>query len=76
VKINVRHHRLNVVGLSIEDFACKVGVTPDVIRNLEETGNRPRPANAVKVARYFEMEPDEMWSTEAQVEDPTSEAAA
>ena len=68
MKVDVRHHRVNVVGMSIEDFADEVGVTPDVIRNLEKTGNRPQPGNAIKVARYFELVPDEMWpkSTDAQ----------
>lgn len=70
MKIDVRHHRLNVLGMSVEKFAEKVGVTPDVIRNLEATGNRPRPENAVKVARFFDLTPDEMFG------DPEAAAAA
>lgn len=61
MKVDVRHHRLNVRGLSVEGFAAEVGVSPDVIRNLEETGNRPRPENATKVARYFGMPTEELW---------------
>jgi ribosome-binding protein aMBF1 (putative translation factor) len=65
MKVDVRHHRLNVEGLSIDAFAVKVGVTADVIRNVETTGNRPRPANAVKLAKYFELTPDEMFEGDA-----------
>lgn len=64
MKVNVRHHRLNVRGLSVKAFAAEVGVTEDVIRNLEETGNRPQPQNAVKVARYFGTTTEEMWPAE------------
>jgi transcriptional regulator with XRE-family HTH domain len=66
VRVDVRHHRLNVEGLSIEAFAAKVGVTPDVIRNLEATRNRPRPGNAVAVAKYFGLTPDEMWGIDSE----------
>jgi transcriptional regulator with XRE-family HTH domain len=64
MRIDLRHHRLNVAGLSIEAFARELGVTPDVVRNLEKTGRRPHPQNAVKVAKYFELTPDEMWGAE------------
>lgn len=72
MKVDIRHHRLNVAGMSIEAFAKRVGVTPDVIRNLEVTGNRPRPKNAVKVARHFGFTPDEMWCDEGEASADTS----
>lgn len=61
MKVDIRHHRINVAGKSIDNFASAVGVSPDVIRNLEATGNRPRPGNAIKVASFFGLTPDEMW---------------
>jgi DNA-binding XRE family transcriptional regulator len=73
VKVDVRHHRVNVAGKSVEEFAAEVGVTPDVIRNIEATGNRPRPANALKVASHFRLTPDEFWPVDRE---PSSEAAA
>jgi len=66
MKVDVRDHRLNVLGLSIEDYAAELDVSPDVIRNLEATRHRPRPANAIKVAKYFDMTPDEMWAVEQE----------
>ena len=65
MKVDVRRHRLNVEGLSIEASAEKAGGPADVTRNAETTGNRPRPANAVKLAKYFELTPDEMFEGDA-----------
>jgi DNA-binding XRE family transcriptional regulator len=61
MKVDIRNHRVNVVGKSVEAFAAEIGVSPDVIRNLELTGNRPRPENAIAVARYFDKAPDDLW---------------
>lgn len=76
MNVDVRHHRLNVLGLSVEKFAAEVGVTPDVIRNVERTGNRPMPANAVKLARYFDLTPDLMWDESPVESSPNRSAAA
>lgn len=75
VKVDVRNHRVNVVGKSVEELAAEIGVTPDVIRNLEATGNRPRPANAIKVANHFDLTPDEMWDDPKAAATPKGVAA-
>jgi transcriptional regulator with XRE-family HTH domain len=64
MKVDIRDVRVNQKGLSVEDFAAEIGVTPDVIRNLELTGNRPRPGNALRIATHFNLTPDEMWVDE------------
>ena len=54
---NDRMHR----GISQQEMADLIGVSVDVIRNLEATGNRPRWANARKIAEFYGMTILECW---------------
>lgn len=58
--INMRTDRINR-GLSQQELADKIGVSVDVIRNVEETGNRPRPANALAIARFYDSDVVDLW---------------
>jgi ribosome-binding protein aMBF1 (putative translation factor) len=55
-------------GLSQQQLADEIGVSVDVIRNVERTGKRPRPANALRVATHYGLMVTEMW--------PNAKAAA
>jgi len=55
----IRRFRLDR-GLSQQAFADDIGVTVDVVRSIE-TGRRPTPANALKVATYFRSTPSEFF---------------
>lgn len=57
--IDLRVERLNR-GLSVEQFAKELDVAPHVLRHAE-TGGRPRPANALKIASYFGETVTAMW---------------
>lgn len=48
-------------GWSQKRLAAEIGVSVDVIRNIEKTGARPQPANALKVAEYFDCKPSDMF---------------
>lgn len=48
-------------GLSQEEMAELVGVTVNVIRNLEATGNRPHWRNARKFAAFYGETVGELW---------------
>lgn len=65
MKINVYENRINR-GLSQQQLADEIGVSVDVIRNLEESGARPRPANAAAVAKHYGLTVMEMWPVERQ----------
>lgn len=58
--INMRADRINR-GLSQLELADRIGVSVDVVRNVEETGNRPRPANALAIANFYECTVLELW---------------
>lgn len=58
--INFKADRINR-GLSQHAFAALLGVSVDVVRNLEETGNRPQPANARKIAEFYGRVVTDMW---------------
>lgn len=68
MKVDVRAYRLNR-GWTAKRLADEIGVTVDVVRNLEERGGRPRPDNAFKVAKHFHLTVADMWPE-------TSEAVA
>jgi len=73
--IDVRVDRVNR-GLSQQALADAVGVSVDVIRNLEDTGNRPHPANALKVAVFYGLSVAELWPVTMPVAADTFEPAA
>lgn len=60
----VRVDRLNR-GLSQQALADEIGVSVDVIRNIE-AGNRPRPGNALKVAQFYGRTVIDMWPVSAE----------
>lgn len=61
-------------GLSQQGMADLIGVSVDVIRSLEATGNRPRWANARKVAEFYGTTVVSLWPP-ALDEDEASVAA-
>lgn len=61
MKVDLRDYRINERGMSVHQLAELLEVSPDVVRNLELTGNAPRPANALKIAQHFQMTVTEMW---------------
>lgn len=52
-----RHER----GLSQQEMADLIGVSVDVVRNLEATGNRPRFVNARRIADHFGCKVIDLW---------------
>lgn len=50
-------------GMSREQLASAIGVTPRVIRYVEE-GGRPRPWNAKKIADFFGSSVTDLWPLE------------
>jgi ribosome-binding protein aMBF1 (putative translation factor) len=65
MKVDVYVDRINR-GLSRAALADEMGVSEDVIRQLEKTGRRPHPSNALKVAEHYKLTVLEMWPGEAQ----------
>lgn len=65
MNVNVREDRLNR-GLSQQQLADVIGVSVDVIRNIEATGARPRPDNARAVAAHYGSTVTEMWPIERE----------
>lgn len=51
-------------GMSRTDLAKAAGVSTYVIRRAEMTGSRPRPDNALKLARYFGLRVTDIWPVE------------
>lgn len=51
-------------GFSQQEMADLIGVSVDVVRNLEVTGRRPRWANARKVAEFYDEPIVELWPLE------------
>lgn len=51
-------------GMSVPDLAKAAGVSAYVIRRAEATGSRPRPENALKLARYFGLRVTDVWPIE------------
>lgn len=66
MRVDIQEDRLNR-GLSQQELADEIGVSVDVIRALENTGNRPRPANALLVASFYGTTVTEMWTAESKV---------
>jgi ribosome-binding protein aMBF1 (putative translation factor) len=60
MKVDIYADRVNR-GLSQEQLAAEIGVSVDVVRNLEATGNRPRPSNALAVATFYGTTVTDMW---------------
>jgi transcriptional regulator with XRE-family HTH domain len=67
--MNFKRERLNR-GLSQAKFAKAIGIRPSVYGRLE-LGKSISPANALKVAQFFEMEVTELFP----LEDPEAAAA-
>lgn len=63
MKVDIYTDRLER-GLSQEGLAEEIGVSVDVVRNLEATGRRPRPANALRVAAFYGETVTAMWPDE------------
>lgn len=60
MKVDIHTDRINR-GLSQQQLADQIGVSVDVIRNLEDSGARPRPANARAVAAFYSLSVTDMW---------------
>lgn len=60
MKVDIYADRINR-GLSRAALAAELGVSEDVIRQLEKTGRRPQPANALKIATHYGATVLEMW---------------
>jgi transcriptional regulator with XRE-family HTH domain len=60
MKIDVYTRRINE-GMSQQQLADQIGVSVDVIRNLEANGSRPRLDNARLVAQHYGISVAEMW---------------
>ena len=76
LKARVFDERMEL-GMSQAEMAAHMGVSVDVVRNLEATGNRPRWANARKVATFFKTTPNKLWPVVEDAEhEPVKEQAA
>lgn len=60
MKVDIYTDRINR-GLSRAALAAEIGVSDDVVRQLEKTGRRPQPANALKIAAHYGLTVLEMW---------------
>lgn len=60
--MSLKAARLNR-GLSIEALAKQVGVPAHVIRHAE-SGGRPRPENALRIAEFFGCQVTDFWPVE------------
>lgn len=57
-------------GLSQQGMADLIGVGVDVIRGIEATGKRPRLANALTIAGFYDLTVVEAWPIEDDAETP------
>lgn len=69
--IDLRAARLRR-GLSASKVGQKIEVSEDVILWAERTGRRPRPEHALKIARFYGLDPVIQWP----IDPTTAEAAA
>lgn len=58
-------------GMSAEAIAGEIGIPPHVYRHTEK-GGRPTPANALKIASFFDRKVTEIWPPDPQ---PAQDAA-
>ncbi len=67
VRVRVISDRMNR-GASQQELADLIGVSIDVVRNLEATGNRPRWSNAKRVADFYGLRVTDFWPLDEQAE--------
>lgn len=60
--MNLTAERLNR-GLTVLAFAREIGIPEHVVRHAEK-GNRPSPANALKIATYLGSQVTDIWPLE------------
>lgn len=58
--VDIYSDRINR-GLSQAALAAEIGVSEDVIRQVEKTGRRPQPTNALKIASHYGRTVLEVW---------------
>ena len=63
-RLNLQAERLNR-GLTAKDCAAEIGI-PDYVLRYAETGGRPRPAAAKKIADYFGTTVTAQWPMERE----------
>lgn len=56
----LEERRLNA-GLSHEELAKEIGVSHPTLRRVEQTGNRPIPKVAKKIADYYGVKVTDLW---------------
>lgn len=66
-ELTLAERRFNA-GLTPEQLGQKAGVSGMTIRRLEESGRRPTPAIAKKLANHFGVQPSELWPLEEERE--------
>jgi transcriptional regulator with XRE-family HTH domain len=64
-EVNLKAARLER-GLSVAEASAQIGVSPFQVRR-SESGNMPRPAAALKIAKFYGYTVSQVWPEETQV---------
>lgn len=65
IKVNLEHERINR-GCSRREMARRTGLNPETIRKAEQ-GESVSPASAARIAKFFHVEPRDIWPLEATI---------